>query len=79
MAITAMQTKNGQVINLLHKVDGDISECKWGLHFSENPLDCFNFYKSVQWNKFAKVEAYENVIKSDKKSVAQALKNSRSL
>ena len=46
--------ENGKVLNTIHTVDGDITECRWGLHFSKKPQDCFNFYESVQWNKFAK-------------------------
>ena len=66
--------ENGNVLGTIHKVDGNIEECRWGLHFSEKPQDCFNFYECVQWNKFAKVEAYGKVIKGEKKSVAQILK-----
>ena len=51
--------ENGNVLNTIHKVDGVISECNWGLHFSKKPQDCFSFYECVQWNKFAKVEAYD--------------------
>ena len=67
--------ENGRVKGSFHKVDGSIQECKWGLHFSKNPFNCFNFYGSVQWNEFAKVQAYENVIdsKDGEKSVAQVL------
>lgn len=54
--------ENGNVVGTFHKVDGDIEECSWGLHFSRNPFHCFNFYEPVQWNKFAKVRAYENII-----------------
>lgn len=68
--------KNGIVLNTIHKVDGEIAECKWGLHFCEKPEDCFSFYECVPWNKFAKVEAYGKVIKASDgtKSIAQILK-----
>ena len=33
--------ENGNVVGTFHKVDGKIEECNWGLHFSENPFDCF--------------------------------------
>ena len=66
--------ENGNVVGTIHKVDGKIQDCKWGLHFSRKPQDCFSFYECVQWNKFAKVEAYENIIEADKKTVAQILK-----
>ena len=67
--------EKGQVIGTFHRVDGDIEECKWGLHFSKNPFHCFNFYECVQWNEFAKVRAYERIIDSQdgKKAVAQVL------
>ena len=66
--------ENGNVVGTIHKVDGKISECNWGLHFSKLPHDCFNFYEPVQWNKFAKVEAYGELIEGDKKCVASILK-----
>lgn len=66
--------ENGNVLNTIHKVDGDIEECKWGLHFSKQPQDCFNFYECVQWNKFAKVEAYDKIIDCDKKSITNIIK-----
>ena len=68
--------KKGNVLNTIHKVDGNLKECEWGLHFSKKPQDCFNFYECIQWNKFAKVEAYgECVDTSDnKKSIASILK-----
>lgn len=66
--------ENGNVVGTIHKVDGDIKECNWGLHFSKLPHECFNFYESVQWNKFAKIEAYGEVIDCDKKSVTNIIK-----
>ena len=66
--------ENGNILGTIHKVDSDIKECSWGLHFSEKPQDCFNFYECVHWNKFAKVEAYGDLIKGDKKSVTNILK-----
>ena len=66
--------ENGNVVGTIHKVDGDISECRWGLHFSKLPHDCFNFYESVHWNKFAKVEAYDKLIEGEQKCVTNILK-----
>ena len=66
--------ENGNVLNTIHKVDGDINECSWGLHFSKRPQDCFNFYDSVQWNKFAKVEAYDQLLIGEEKCVTNILK-----
>ena len=31
--------ENGNVLNTIHKVDGDINECLWGFHFSKSPQD----------------------------------------
>lgn len=66
--------ENGNVVGTIHKVEGNIAECEWGFHFSKEPQDCFYFYECVQWNKFAKVEAYDQVIDCDKKSVTNILK-----
>lgn len=66
--------ENGNVLNTIHKVNGNIKECKWGLHFSLKPQDCFIFYESVYWNKFAKVEAYDQVIVCEGKCVTNILK-----
>ena len=66
--------ENGEVLNTIHKVDGKIARCEWGLHFSELPDNCFNFYESVQWNKFAKVEAYDQILVGEEKSVTNILK-----
>ena len=66
--------ENGNVLNTIHKVNGNIKECKWGLHFSLKPQDCFNFYESVQWNKFAKVEAYDQLLIGEEKCVTNILK-----
>jgi hypothetical protein len=68
--------ETGNVLDTIHTVDGNIAECCWGLHFSKKPQDCFNFYESVQWNNFAKVEAYDACLDSSdgKKSVAKTLK-----
>ena len=66
--------ENGNVLNTIHKVDGNIKECKWGLHFSLKPQGCFNFYESVYWNKFAKVEAYDQLQICEEKCVTNILK-----
>ena len=66
--------ENGNVLNTIHKVDSDIKQCDWGLHFSERPLDCFKFYESVLWNKFAKVEAYDQLLIGEEKCVTNILK-----
>jgi len=57
----------------VYTVDGNIKECNWGLHFSINPMDCFNFYECVKWNKFAKVTAYDQIIKRDDKCVTNII------
>ncbi len=65
--------ENGNVVGTFHKVEGEIEECNWGLHFSKNPFDCFSFYECVQWNEFAKVRAYEKIINAGEKTVAQVI------
>ena len=62
------------LIGRAFKVDGDISECKWGLHFSKDPANVFCFYEPLGYNKYFKVEAYEKVIDGDQKSVASIIK-----
>lgn len=66
--------ENGNVLNTIHKVDGDIEECNWGLHFSLKPIDCFKFYETIPWYKFAKVEAYDQLLIGEEKCVTNILK-----
>ncbi len=68
--------ENGNVLGSIHKVEGELKECEWGFHFSKKPQDCFNFYECVQWNTFAKVEAFGNSIdsKDGNKSVASIIR-----
>ena len=56
-------------------VDGDISICNWGLHFSKDPAYVFNFYKPLGYNRYFKIRAYGKVVDAEDgfKSVAQAL------
>lgn len=65
---------NGNVLGTIHKCDDELLKCKKGLHFSVKPHNCFNFYESVQWNKFAKVEAYDKLIDCGDKSITNILK-----
>ena len=58
--------ENGNVEGIVHKQEGFPKKCSNGLHFCENPLDCFNSYPFVQWNKFAKVRGYGAMAKDDK-------------
>ena len=60
--------KDGNVEGVVHRQEGFPDKCHNGLHFCENPLDCFNYYPFVQWNKFAKVRGYGAVSKDDKDS-----------
>ena len=67
--------ENGNVEGSIHTVDGELVACAWGLHFCKNPIDCLNFYGPQQWNKFAEVAAYDELIEADNgKSVARTLK-----
>ena len=60
--------KDGNVEGVVHRQEGFPYKCHNGLHFCENPLDCFNYYPIVQWNKFAKVKGYGAISKDDKNS-----------
>ena len=73
--------ENGNVEGSVHTVTGKIEKCGWGLHFCENPVDCMRYRDLVQWNKFAEVEAFDEVIKADgdDKSVCRTLKIKRVL
>ena len=62
------------IVGTIHKVDGDIEQCRWGLHFCPNPLNCYSYYEPCQWNKFAKVEAYDQLIDNGDKYVTNMLK-----
>lgn len=59
---------DGNVEGVVHRQEGFPDKCHNGLHFCENPLDCFNYYPFVQWNKFAKVRGYGAISKDDKDS-----------
>ena len=67
--------ENCNVEGSVHTVTGKIEKCGWGLHFCENPVDCMRYRDLVQWNKFAEVEAFDEVIKADgdDKSVCRTL------
>ena len=56
----------GNVEGIVHKQEGFPAKCKNGLHFCENPLDCFRYYPVVQWNKFAKVRGYGHISRGDR-------------
>ena len=36
--------KGENIVGKIFKVDGEIEECKWGLHFSKDPAYVFDFY-----------------------------------
>ena len=63
------------IVGTVWKSDGDIQECKWGLHFSKDPANVFNFYEPLGYNRYFKVKAYEKVIDTADglKSVAQII------
>ena len=67
--------KGESLVGRVFKVDGNISECKWGLHFSKDPENVFNFYAPLGYNKYFKVNAYESVVDSTDgfKTVAQII------
>lgn len=53
-----------------------IEECKWGLHFSKDPANVFNFYDPLGYNHYYKVKAYGKVVdaKDKAKTVAKTVK-----
>ena len=60
----------------IFRVDGDINACNWGLHFSKDPANVFNFYEPLGYNRYFKVAAYENIVDTPDglKTVAPCLK-----
>ena len=59
----------------IFRVDGDINACNWGLHFSKDPANVFNFYEPLGYNRYFKVAAYENIVDTPDglKTVAQCI------
>lgn len=59
----------------IFRVDGDINACSWGLHFSKDPANVFNFYEPLGYNRYFKVAAYENIVDTPDglKTVAQCI------
>ena len=47
------------IVGKVFRVDGNIRECNWGLHFSKDPANVFNFYEPLGYNRYFKVAAYE--------------------
>ena len=68
--------RGSEIVGMVHTVDGDIKECSWGLHFSKDPADVFNFYEPLGYNRYFKVEAYDECFdaKDGRKSVAKTIK-----
>ena len=56
--------KDESLVGRAYMVEGEISECKWGLHFSKDPAHVFNFYKPLGYNKHFKIRAYDKVVDS---------------
>ena len=56
--------KGASLIGCVYAVDGEISECKWGLHFSKDPAYVFKFYEPLGYNKYFKIRAYDKVVDS---------------
>ena len=67
--------KGENIISKVFKCDGDINRCRWGLHFSEDPAYVFKFYEPLGYNRYFKIRAYGDVIKSEDgfKSVASII------
>ena len=67
--------KGEKLVGKIFTVDGEIQECKWGLHFSKDPAYVFNFYEPLGYNRYFKIAAYRSVVddKEGIKSVAQTI------
>ena len=65
---------DNNVVGSIHYCAGVVELCKNGVYFCENPLDCIEYYAPVQWNKFAKINAYGEVKKEGNKSAAKIIK-----
>ena len=66
---------DGEIEGSVHTVDGNLDPCEWGLHFCVNPLDCMTFKAPVQWMRFAKVSAFDEIKNADDgKTVARTLR-----
>ena len=46
--------KGDDLVGRIFKVTGDIEECRWGLHFSKDPANVFNFYEPLGYNRYFK-------------------------
>ena len=68
--------KGDDLIGKVFTVDEDIHACKWGLHFSKDPANVFNFYEPLAYNRYFKVQAYDEVIDTEDglKSIARTIK-----
>ena len=65
--------EDGNVEGSVHTVTGRLDMCGNGLHFCKNPLDCMRYQTLIQWNKFAYVEAYDEIKEGDDKCCARTL------
>lgn len=66
--------EDGNVEGSVHTVTGSIGRCEWGLHFSKDPFDTMKYKDLIQWNRFAKVEAYDEISDEGDKTVCRTLK-----
>jgi len=68
--------KGDDLIGKAFTVDEDIQECKWGLHFSKDPANVFKFYEPLGYNRYFKIQAFDEVVDTDDgiKSIARTIK-----
>ena len=65
----------GAIAGSVHTVEGELNPCSWGLHFCREPLDCMNFKTPVQWMRYAKVSAFDEIMDAKEgKTVARTLR-----
>ena len=65
------KNERGKVEGVIHYLNPPMVLCRNGFHFSENVLDCLEYYDVVPWNRFAKVRGYGSSTRgNDKKVIA---------
>ena len=72
--------KKGNVINTIHKIEGQIKLCNHGFHYCPELNNCFNYYSFNSNNKIAEIEITgEFIVGDDGKEVTSEFKIIREL
>lgn len=64
----------GEIEGSIHKVEGEIVPCRWGIHFCKTALDCLRWKPMLQWMRFAKVSAFGEIKEHENKLVCQIMR-----